>query len=528
MNKDLSQVVTKASYIYSIRKNANYGPSDVIDFYITPSHQLVNTKSTFLVFNLQMKGNMYKSAVSGSAGVEALFRQITISDGTGSTVLETIPAVGHWSAKRRTVTSTHSSDNLAYLHEGMPNKMTICHKDATCNQYCDATKGDGNHNKIVEICLPFHLSGILTPQRNKVLANLATRGLRISMELNTVERATEVIKAQVLQGSDSGNVELDEYGGYEEDKCYRLREQTANGSSVLKLMNTGDALDAGQKAVLSGNSPTPAHLFCPGQSIVVTGVAGEKVIESIAVNANVIELTVTSPFTADLPAKTTQVYISNDASHYGDNSFEISSMKMQVGDVIAPPAYMSHIESQIKRGVFKYDYTAVQDFVKNIPEGSKNNALVLNSLNTRGKSLIVIPEDDEHSNSPLYDTFAPCKIEPQRFELNNYNLQFGSKMSPDRMINLTAYNNKLHDPVCLREQLHAIDAAGWEPNNIKDIHEHFFIGRRLALKGYSMDLNPNPITVNLNFKSNPLLNVHCFLVHKRQVQVRDGGVNVVY
>ena len=72
-------VITRSQYVYSERKNNVYKPQDTINFYIPPSISLINTKNTYMVFDLKMTGLQYKAAVSQKAGIYSLFRSITIS-----------------------------------------------------------------------------------------------------------------------------------------------------------------------------------------------------------------------------------------------------------------------------------------------------------------------------------------------------------------------------------------------------------------------------------------------------------------
>ena len=146
-------VITRSQYVYSERKNNVYKPQDTINFYIPPSISLINTKNTYMVFDLKMTGLQYKAAVSQKAGIYSLFRSITISTGDGSQVLETLDNYGFLQALKYYYEKTETKENLAVLHEGKPNKMYIDY--SSCNQYLDATNfNDGydsanpNSNKL--------------------------------------------------------------------------------------------------------------------------------------------------------------------------------------------------------------------------------------------------------------------------------------------------------------------------------------------------------------------------------------------
>ena len=109
-------VITGSQYVYSERKNNVYKPQDTINFYIPPSISLINTKNTYMVFDLKMTGLQYKAAVSQKAGIYSLFRSITISTGDGSQVLETLDNYGFLQALKYYYEKTETKENLAVLH----------------------------------------------------------------------------------------------------------------------------------------------------------------------------------------------------------------------------------------------------------------------------------------------------------------------------------------------------------------------------------------------------------------------------
>ena len=85
-----------------------------------------------------------------------------------------------------------------------------------------------------------------------------------------------------------------------------------------------------------------------------------------------------------------------------------------------------------------------------------------------------------------------------------------------------------YDATALREMMMALNAAGVEVNTVRDVHKHFFIGRRFALPGYSYDAM-GQITLLLNdTELDSALLMHNFMIHKRQIQIKADGVNVVY
>ena len=118
-------VITKSTLVYSDRKNNVYKPADTINFYLPPSLSIVNTKNTYLVFNLKMTGTQWKAAVSQKAGVYGLVRSIQVSSGDGATVFETLDNYAYLQALKYYYEATETQVNLAQLHEGPPTKMNI-------------------------------------------------------------------------------------------------------------------------------------------------------------------------------------------------------------------------------------------------------------------------------------------------------------------------------------------------------------------------------------------------------------------
>ena len=88
-------VITKSTLVYSDRKNNVYKPADTINFYLSPSLSIINTKNTYLVFYLKMTGQQWKAAVSQKADIYGLIRSIQISSGDGATVFETLDNYGY-------------------------------------------------------------------------------------------------------------------------------------------------------------------------------------------------------------------------------------------------------------------------------------------------------------------------------------------------------------------------------------------------------------------------------------------------
>ena len=93
---------------------------------------------------------------------------------------------------------------------------------------------------------------------------------------------------------------------------------------------------------------------------------------------------------------------------------------------------------------------------------------------------------------------------------------------------MSRYNLNSYNAVALREQMHALAAADIPVNNILKNWKTFFIGRRLALPGYSYNMNrEGEVRLNLNYTQTAALLLNNFVVHLRRIIVRPEGIQVV-
>ena len=521
-------VVTKANYIYTERKNNVYGEGDVIDFYIPPSNAILNTQDTYLVFNIKLTGKQYKACVSQRAGIYSLFRAVTISAGDGSCVLETLDNYAYLQALKYRYESTESGDNLRYLHEGLPNKAVI--DDTSCNQYCNASNANASPadsaHKMVEVIAPLYLSGCLSPLRQDVFPCVATRGLRIKLELNTADTVLQAIKAPLFQLSNGANQPTGHHDGYSETGGYAVQATVANNTNVVVLKKATDLLGGGITRVLSPDNAAPPHLFSAGQWIKLktTAAAPKDVadaqVKSVAIVGNRVQLTLESNLVTGC-AVDASVWVNTDSSK-DDMGFELTAVRMNVGNVETPGGYLENIISKVKSGKYNFDIFSYTDYPRNISTSSLNNTLPLNCRNQRAKALLSIPQGGT-PHSVETDSFEPTMNEPRSY---NY-LLYNNILVPDRTVKLQRLVDGNYDAVALREQMLALHASGWEVNNVRDSKNHFFLGRRLALPGYSYD-TMGQITLNINYAKVNALMMHNFLMHKRQIKIKDDGIAVSY
>jgi hypothetical protein len=421
-----------------------------------------------------------------------------------------------------------STENLYALHEGKPNKNVLNQNDSSLNQYCDATKAE-NYFTTVKVTLPLYGSGLLNPNRKHLTPVLALRGLRIQLELNNFIDMFQATKAPLYKYFANNpviNQLTGEYGGYSEDTGYMSYADAAVGDTTITLMKYGDYFVLGDHtAVLTDDRENPAHLFCVGQKIKFEAHDESFTISDVTVNADhrvVLTIDPALPFVVD---ETDYVYID---SNIIDGDVAISNFALNVGTVDPPQDYLNDILKLSQSGKLQFDITSYSLFNKNISAGSLSNSLVINATNTRAKSLICIPVLSKRDI--LIDTFQSVAMgTSHNNELQSYSLKlYNNVIVPDRLVPLTPYNSGGFNAICQREQMLSAGACGWEVNNIQDMDQHFFIGRRLAMKGYSYNCQ-GQIELNVNYKQNsdPFV-MACYVVHKRRIIVNDNNVSVVF
>lgn len=521
-------VRTSSKYLYTMRKNNEYHESDVMEYNIPAENMLLNTKETYQVMIVKLASKQYKLCPDERAGLNGFIRNFQASSGTGQ-VVESIANYGILYANKDYYESSQSMDNRKYLHEGKPNKTVI--DDSSACQYLDATESDPSKvYKTVEACLPFYLSGCLSPHRDKVFPNVALKGLNVRVELANAETALQAVKAPLYTAKDYQNFKTLTYGGYDSETGYAVLSNIEAGNDTLLLKNVTNVLSTESedfKRVLSADVSKPAHLFMVGQHVVVSHVDGSEEtyeIKTVTMDQNNIALQFTTVLTEDVE-EDDSVYVSTE-TQYNDLNFTLSNVRMNLGLVETQPQYIESMLRRVKAGTFQFDIFSFTDYGMNISSNSNNNSLKINCRNTRALSLISIPQSAK-ANSVLESSYTSDKNEPRDYNLSLYN----NIIVPSKLVPLDKFNNAnkaLYNAVALREMEKALRACpGWSVNNLKNPCEQFFIGRQLATKGFSYNCN-NELTLNINYNEVKALLMHNFICHLRRVDCRDDGVFISY
>ncbi len=530
------ETVCKSSIIYTERRGATYGELDEVNIYIPPSLAIINCKSSYIALRMKIADDaLLKLSPSGVAGIYGCFRDVTITSGDGQTVLEQLDQYGLMDGLRQFYSENESLRNLRILHEGKPSSIVI--GDTTGNQYCDASAQDGaSAFKTVECLLPLHLSGCLSPDRDTVFPNLATSGLRIRINLQEAQSALCALTAPVYSaGVDGDEVEISYQGckrngggGYSSSYGYEVHTAIVAGAgATITLQKRGDELKY-DNHVQSANVASPAHLFMNGQTITIldnpsSGTDTEEcVISGIAINAdNRIVLTCSSNVTKAYAIGAT-VHIKVDSATVPSiQNYEMKDVRFFCDYVIPPQGYMESVLSQVNKGL-QMDIRSYTNYGVNISSNSLTNSLYINARNTRGKAILSVPINSSQA------TYIEDSLVPDRNTVKNYQFILHKILAPDQLVNMNRYNLNSYNAVALREQQHALSAADIPVNSILKNYKQFFIGRRLALPGYSYNMNrEGEIRLNLNFLQTSAMLLNNFVVHLRRIIIRPEGIQVI-
>lgn len=528
-------IVTKSTLVYPDRQGTTFKAEDQIEFYIPPSLHLINTKSTFLLFDLNMTGNL-KKAVSSSAGVFSLFKSITLSSGNSEYNYENLQDPGIQQAIYYYY-SKIAGNNLRELHEGKPSSDVLGYDSA--NQYTDglATTAATAHKK-VEVCLPLYMSGILSPNREKIFPNVATSGLRIRIILNTAVEGLTVTKTRVGVAATGAAPSPDEDLTRNNVGAYNVNFQcrAAGGDANLVVDRQIDVSHANfnnvNRALLfnqtSGGAGAPqvSHPFVVGQTLTENtggGFASTRKIEGITQDANgKIVLAMSG---GNIAAGTGYAMrIDSSSSNNTNENFEINNLRLQVSYAVAEPSYLEAIQRSVAANKMTIDIDTWTDYAINVPSGSLQNQLYIKSVNNRAKSLISVPIKVASGASILEDSMASDQQNCQDYQYTLYGINVPNRpVRIGRFIKEDGDQKASFSGSAVKEMSHAFSAAGYELNNIKYPWRRFFLGRKLANEGYSMNLNQEgDVRLSLSFNSSggPVATlVHNCVHHIRRITV---------
>ncbi len=322
-------------------------------------------------------------------------------------------------------------------------------------------------------------------------------------------------------------------GGYSSSYGYELHTNIGAGATnKIVLKKIGDSLNV-DGHVLSASEDGAAHLFMGGQTITlldsVSGNTEDIVVTSVTQDADKrLEITTTGNVvnaynnveTAGA-LTTTTIHIKVDSTTVPLQNYEMKDVRMMVDYVLPPPGYMNSVLAQVNKGL-QMDIRSYTNYGVNISNNSLTNSLYINARNTRGKAILSVPINSSQA------TYVEDSLVPDRNTIKNYQFILHKILCPDQLVNMNRYNLNAYNAVALREQQHALAAGDIPVNNILKNYKMFFIGRRLALKGYSYNMNrEGEVRLNVNYNQTAALLLNNFVVHLRRIIVRPEGISVI-
>ena len=527
-------------------RNATYKASDVIEIFIPPEDvALLNPQETYLKFLLQMKSPNTTNAVQvlcqpdDAAGAHSIIREIQIFDGQNQQLLEQLDTRNNWISKFFHYNQSPGLRNIRTLMEG----QSAVQGNALTSQYFTGNTIAGAEYRIVECCLPFHMSGILGS--SKVFPVILTNGLRLRI---TLGETAQCIKAFVQQGygtATGGAVTLGwtptEAPSYERPEVSApfaigtALAVAAAGALVYDLRVAPTAAVAGPPAVpaLNGCPITGATCpYFPGQTLqymddanvvqtagVITGVSvvGGMIQLAVAVSAATTATAIGQPIWALAPGA--------DLVEY-----EMSQVELIASCVNVPAATLNAMRQKVNTGSVNLDFNTFNLYRSNLNARVPQPQILLPTTEHRALSVYQFPQASTNA-------LATKSFEPVRDGMTNYQYNIANRLTPNRRVSTTKVaaitNVYKWDAIHMSELEKSLNRGKVNVRFLALNGAQFGVGRELAKDGHSFNANDNEIRTSFVYSTAALDNtreklLHSYLYHTRTLTISPGSVAVSY
>ena len=221
--------------------------------------------------------------------------------------------------------------------------------------------------------------------------------------------------------------------------------------------------------------------------------------------------------------------ISTTSANNPNENFQINNLRLQVSYAVANPEYLSAIQRSVAAGKMVIDLHTWTDYAQNISADSRQNSMYIKSVNNRAKSIISVPIKVGTAQTLLEDSYQPDQQSVSQYQYILYNV-----LTPNKQIQLGRFvksngdDRASFDGGAVKEMSHAIVASGYPLNNIKYPWRHFFIGRKLANPGYSMNLNAEgDVRLSVAYSESTVASLwHNVVHHIRRITVQGNQQSV--
>lgn len=545
-NQDTAFVATK---VVSIKPEAqiDYTPQVNQIRWLLPQYLgFIDPSTLYLKYNLTMSGRG-QTRPDGRAGVNSLFRDIRIQDGTGKAELEMLQDYNVNCAQVWGYTANRSIDHKRELFEGKSSNAGLD------DQLFWGPTGDWDAGVIttspeaknVQIQQPL-ISGILG-QSAKVFPLVATQGLRVQMTLDTIERSA-VVASSLASGEENalllktailGDTGADAAAKWTKvaiDDVFEIAIKGTGAGNIIKRAAAGgdNPLFMGDQLYLSkadGSATTRAGVVVgftkDGDDDLVIQVIPDRAIgTALPVEDYPADSLI---YFEQVDRMTTTTYANVGAAKAGPYpavSWTISDLELLVAQVQPPQSYVERMLKQIQsdKGLsMDYRTDTLYRFNLTSLNGLTNQFIPANQH--RAYSILSVPLDQDGQGNIRESSFKGLTD-----GCRNYQYVFGGSLVPDRRVDLERYTQTpaRTDALHIIELEKALQNAGYGVRDLQRVPDRFLIGRGLSKYGQVFNLDSADLSLRVEYQGAAKAKMYeHFVNHLRRVNISSQGVLVM-
>eukprot|EP01047_Picozoa_sp_COSAG01_P066705 COSAG01_NODE_9263_length_2500_cov_3.503124_1_plen_529_part_00 len=515
-------------------RNSVYKARDVIEIFIPPEDvPLLNPNETYLKAIIQLSGNCLHQP-DERAGVHSLIREVQIYDGQNQQLLEQLENYNNWTAQKFHYDKTPGLTNLRALMEGQSrvqgNFLTSLYWEG------NAVPGTVAYRP-VEVCIPLHMSGILSG--SKVFPCILTNGLRIRISLAPQAEALVaftqigcITNTPPAIDSPTAGVEVP------------VPTEMNNGVGGAGYFESAVAIAAAATGTLTlrGAGATAPNInatadnvpFRKGQQVGYLDTAGKifnvGIVDTIAVAGANIVVTLTANFTpgaADIAAIGAPIFAFTD-SFTAD--YEVQNVDMICSVVQASQQVLSGMMKKVASGSVKLEYNSFNIYRDNL--NARVNRPNINFQTTEHRAMSILSYPMGTSNSLVLSNFKPV-----RDGMLSYQYNIANRLTPNRRVDVARVAALVDSLSWNAIHQHELEKAlsRWKtaPRYLANNSDAFGIGRELAKVGHSFNANDQEVRLDMEYSTAAADNtqeklLNTWVYHIRTLVISPGSIAVVY
>lgn len=179
--------------------------------------------------------------------------------------------------------------------------------------------------------------------------------------------------------------------------------------------------------------------------------------------------------------------------------YQVTNVQLHLRKLEVPSGYAQSLANRVAQGQFMYDVHTYSNYKNSTPAGLTNHTLIIPCRASRGKSIMVVPNQLNQAN----DFLTPHDFGGQFNKLRSYLWQFGGQVRPNRAVLLknTAYTEEYQSAEHLVELDKAVMASGLGTKNLRNFRSNFVVARSTSAYGSTEDYSPKEILLYLDYYS---------------------------